>query len=162
MIDAPMALTDLILDVFRLNGALLAAGDALVGDLGLTSARWQVLGAAAMAPVPLPVASLARTMGLSRQGVQRLVGEMVADGLLALAPNPHHRRAPLVRLTPAGEAAHATAMARQRDWAAALARGVPAAAIREADALLRLLRHRLDDPHTEDDPTEETTDAAVS
>ncbi|MDH3233798.1 MAG: MarR family transcriptional regulator, partial [Alphaproteobacteria bacterium] len=39
------AVTALILETFRLNGRLLAAGDRLVGDLGLTSARWQVLGA---------------------------------------------------------------------------------------------------------------------
>ena len=41
------AVTQLILDVFRLNGRLLIAGDRLVGELGLTSARWQVLGAIA-------------------------------------------------------------------------------------------------------------------
>ena len=41
------SLTDFIIDVFRLNGALLVSGDALVGDLGLTSALWQVLGAIA-------------------------------------------------------------------------------------------------------------------
>src|SRR5215210_6586367 len=63
------AITELILETFRLNGRLLAAGDALVRDLGLTSARWQVLGAVAMSPVPLPVSHIARNMGLSRQGV---------------------------------------------------------------------------------------------
>ncbi|TIW72492.1 MAG: MarR family transcriptional regulator, partial [Mesorhizobium sp.] len=39
------ALSDLILDLFRLNSRISAAGDRLVADLGLTSARWQVLGA---------------------------------------------------------------------------------------------------------------------
>ena len=46
------ALTDLVLAVFRLNGRLLAAGDHLVSDLGLTSARWQVLGAIAHSAKP--------------------------------------------------------------------------------------------------------------
>ena len=50
------ALTDLVLAVFRLNGRLLTAGDRLVSDLGLTSARWQVLGAIALAPSLQPVA----------------------------------------------------------------------------------------------------------
>ena len=76
------SLTDLIIGVFRLNGALLVSGDALVGDLGLTSARWQVLGAIALSPVPLPVAHLARNMGLTRQAVQRSVDEMRHDGLV--------------------------------------------------------------------------------
>ena len=70
------AATDLILETFRLNGSLLAAGDAMVADLGLTSARWQVLGAIALSPVPLPVAHIARNMGLTRQAVQRLINEM--------------------------------------------------------------------------------------
>ena len=61
------ALSLLILDVFRLNGRLLAAGDRMVEDLGLTSARWQVLGAVALAAAP--VAWIARNMGLTRQGV---------------------------------------------------------------------------------------------
>ena len=90
------AITELILETFRLNGRLLAAGDALVRDLGLTSARWQVLGAVAMSPVPLPVSHIARNMGLSRQGVQRVADELEARGIVRFAPNPHHRRARLV------------------------------------------------------------------
>jgi hypothetical protein len=39
------ATTELVLEIFRLNGELIAMGDALVGDIGLTSARWQVMGA---------------------------------------------------------------------------------------------------------------------
>ena len=42
-------LTRLVLELFRLNGRLLAAGDAMTRDLGLTSARWQVLGAVRLA-----------------------------------------------------------------------------------------------------------------
>ena len=69
----PEALTALILEVFKVNGALIAAGDALVGDLGLSSARWQVMGAIAMAAYPRPIAHIARDMGLSRQAVRRVV-----------------------------------------------------------------------------------------
>lgn len=60
VVRARNAVTELILETFRLNGRLLAAGDALVANIGLTSARWQVLGAIALSPVPLPVAHLAR------------------------------------------------------------------------------------------------------
>ena len=41
------AATQLIVKVFRLHGRLLAAGDNLVRDTGLTSARWQILSATA-------------------------------------------------------------------------------------------------------------------
>ena len=82
------ALTELILEVFRLNGHLLAAGDALVRDLGLTSARWQVIGAIALSPVPLSVSQVARNMGLSRQNVQRIANELESQGVLQFEPNP--------------------------------------------------------------------------
>src|SRR5215203_3128784 len=99
---ARAALTELILETFRLNGRLLAAGDALVRDLGLTSARWQILGAIALSPVPLPVAHIARNMGLTRQSVQKLVNELESDGMVRFAPNPHHQRARLVLFTDKG------------------------------------------------------------
>ena len=98
------ALTGLVIEVFRLNGDLLEAGDALVEDLGLTSARWQVLGAIALSPMPISVAHIARNMGLTRQAVQRSVDEMRADGFVRFDANPHHRRAMLVTMTEQGEA----------------------------------------------------------
>ena len=107
-------LTELIIEIFRLNGRLLAAGDALVADLGLTSARWQVLGPIAQSPVPLPVAHIARNMGLTRQAVQRLANELEGDGLVRFAPNPHHQRAKLVLLTARGKSAYDAAMKRQK------------------------------------------------
>jgi DNA-binding MarR family transcriptional regulator len=137
------ALTDLVIEVFRLNGDLLATGDTLVHDLGLTSARWQVLGAIALSPVPLPVAHIARNMGLTRQAVQRVVGDMLADGLVRLESNPHHRRAMLVRMTECGEAAYRQASKRQEWWADDLAAGLSPAAIETAGALLRTLQQRL-------------------
>jgi DNA-binding MarR family transcriptional regulator len=138
------AATELILETFRLNGRLLEAGDALVAPLGLTSARWQVLGAVDAAPLPMPVAHLARTMGLSRQAVQRLANEMEADGLVRYEPNPHHERAKLVVMTPRGTTVFGRAMELQQRWAADLAAGIPAAALAETAALLRRLRERLE------------------
>jgi DNA-binding MarR family transcriptional regulator len=138
------AVTELILETFRLNGSLLVAGDALVADIGLTSARWQVLGAIAYSPVPLPVAHLARNMGLSRQAVQRLSNEMAADGLVQFADNPHHQRAKLVVLTARGQEAYKAAMARQRPWACKLAKGLSFSEIEAATAVLRRMRRTLD------------------
>jgi DNA-binding MarR family transcriptional regulator len=138
------AITDLVLETFRLNGRLLASGDALVADLGLTSARWQVLGAMALSPVPLSVAQVARNMGLTRQAVQRLANEMEADGLVRFAPNPHHQRAKLVVLTPAGKSAFAAAMKRQGAWATDVGAGLDARKIAAAVAMLRSVRQRLE------------------
>ena len=146
------AVTELILETFRLNGRLLAAGDALVRDLGLTSARWQVLGAAAMSPLPLPVAHIARNMGLSRQSVQRLANELAAQGIVRFAPNPHHRRAKLVVPTEHGRALFAAASGRQKPWAAAIADGLSAETIQAATETMRAVRRRLEtDQESEDE-----------
>ncbi len=90
---------ELALAVFAANGRLVSAGNALVAHLGLTSAWWQVLAALRYAPAPLPAASIARNMGLTRQAVQRIVDVLAEQGLVEFQPNPQHLRAKLVVLT---------------------------------------------------------------
>jgi len=139
---AGAALTALILRTFQLNGTLLSAGDALVRDIGLTSARWQVLGALVMAGQPLSVAQIARRMGLTRQAVQRVADDLQGAGLTTYSDNPDHKRAKLVALTPDGEAAYARADARQTAWANALAEGLDADSLAEAAGLLEAVHER--------------------
>ena len=136
--------TILTLDTFRLNGALIALGDAIVGPLGLTSARWQVMGAIAEARGALPVAGVARTMGLVRQSVQRIADEMAALGLVRFAPNPHHRRAKLVQLTERGAALFEDANARWLVVADALLADLGQDEVERAAALLRAARERVE------------------
>src|SRR5262245_31236018 len=121
---AGAAATELIIEIFRLNGRLLESGDDLVRNVGLTSARWQVLGAIAASPVPLPVSHVARNMGLTRQAVQRLANDLELGDLVRFAPNPHDERARLLAMTDNGATAFKTAMARQVPWANRLAKGV--------------------------------------
>jgi len=147
------AATALILEAFRFHGALIQAGDALTAALGLTSARWQVIGAIALAGVPLPVAQIARNMGRARQSVQRVVNELEAAGLLAFANNPNHRRAKLVGLTDAGRAAYRATTARQVPWSNELAAGLAPEAIEAALDVVQALRHRLEDTDTRPAPT---------
>jgi DNA-binding MarR family transcriptional regulator len=118
------AATEVILATFRANGLLLGAGDVLAADEGLTSARWQVLGAVALAERPLTVPQIARRMGLTRQSVHVTVRRLVDDGLLELAPNTDHRRSQHVRLTDDGGAAYAAMHERQVAWVNRLADGI--------------------------------------
>ncbi|MGE0734726.1 MAG: MarR family winged helix-turn-helix transcriptional regulator [Alphaproteobacteria bacterium] len=138
------AATSLVLELFRLNGALLAAGDQLLGGLGLTSARWQVMGAIALADAALPVAHIARNMGLTRQAVQRVADDLADAGIVGYARNPHHRRAKLVLLTARGRALYAEADARQAPWINRLAAGIAARRLTETAETVRLLRERLE------------------
>jgi len=112
---AGTAFTHLVFEVFRLNGRMIASGDRLGGDLGMTSARWQVLGA--VGAEPKTVAAAARAMGLTRQNVQRIADWLVESGFAEYLDNPNHRRAKLVALTPKGAALRLKLHRRQVKWA---------------------------------------------
>lgn len=145
--DTGEAVTTLILDVFRLNGQLQLAGDRLVAELGLTSARWQILGAIAYADRPESVAWHARTMGVHRQGVQRIVNELNKEGIVDFQPNPHHKRAHLVVLTPKGQKLFEAAIALQAPWVNDLSKGLSTSEIATAQEVIGHLKKRLEDPN---------------
>ncbi len=86
--------------VFRVNGQLLTIGEALARPVGLTAAWWQVL--AAVLDEPQSVAEVARSVGVTRQSVQRIADLLVERGLARYEPNPAHRRAKLLSPTPQG------------------------------------------------------------
>jgi DNA-binding MarR family transcriptional regulator len=143
------AATELILSAFRANGLLLDAGDLLSADEGLTSARWQVLGAIALADRPLTVPQIARRMGLTRQSVHATVNRLVRDGFLELGPNADHRRSPLVGLTKQGTAKYEALDAEQVAWINRLARGIARSDIETAVRVLDELSRRLEDGRRE-------------
>lgn len=116
--------TEVILSTFRANGLLLAAGDRLAAEHGLTSARWQVLGAIALAQRPLTVPQIARRMGLTRQTVHITINRLVADGLVELAANADHRRSQLVSVTELGRAKYQAIDETQAAWVNQLAAGM--------------------------------------
>ncbi|GAA3936429.1 MarR family winged helix-turn-helix transcriptional regulator [Litoribacillus peritrichatus] len=110
--------TELVLEIFKVNGMLNIEGDQLTSSFGLTSARWKVLGAIGLEQRPLTVSDIARLMGQSRQGTQRLVDAMVKDGVLAMLDNPNHKRAKLIQLTIEGQKIYEELDETQRPWAA--------------------------------------------
>ena len=138
------ALTDLMLDLFRATGLILTAGDRLVAPLGLTSARWQLLGAIVSAERPQPVSWLARDLGVNRQNVQRIVNDLHKDGLVAFETNPHHRRAQLVVLTDKGKWAFDAAMDLQAPWVNELADGLLVKEIGTVRRIVTALRMKLE------------------
>jgi DNA-binding MarR family transcriptional regulator len=133
-----------VLSTFRANGLLLAAVDVLSAEDGLTSARWQVLGAIVLADRPLTVPQIARRMGLTRQSVHPTVQRLVGAGLLELMPNADHRRSQLVRLTQAGRAKYAAIDARQAAWVNRLAAGIGRTELATAARVLDQLCRRLE------------------
>jgi DNA-binding MarR family transcriptional regulator len=135
--------TELTLTVFRLNGALLQWGDELVQPLGLTSARWQMLGAIALAGEPLTAPQVGEVMGVSRQGAQKQLNLLLEQGLVESRPNPAHRRSPLYGLTAQGLELYRLAEQSWNARATALAARLPPARVRAATRTLESLRRRL-------------------
>lgn len=131
------AFTALVLQILRLNGLLLSAGDALAEPAGQTSARWRVL--AAVEAKPLSVAQIARRWGLARQSVQRVADVLVGEGLAVYEENPKHRRAQLMALTPEGRATLHKIQLAQREWANALGAEIGESELRQAGAFLERL-----------------------
>jgi len=138
------SLTDLIQAMFRANNLTLIWGDRLVAAFGLTSARWQILGAIMHADRPQPVAWLARDLGANRQNVQRIINDLHQEGIVALEPNPHHRRAHLVVLTQKGREAYDAAINAYNPRIRSLAKDFSLEDIQAARRVLTALRDKLE------------------
>lgn len=93
----------LVADVYELAGRSRRTSDALARSLGQTTARWHLMSV--ISDGPRSVSSAARRLGLTRQSVQRVADQLVADGLARTRPDPADARALLLALTPAGRRA---------------------------------------------------------
>lgn len=113
--------TEIVLETFKLSGLLTTVGDSVAASAGINSARWKILGAIYLSSHSLTVPQIARTMGQSRQAVQRLVDIMHKDNLLTFSDNPNHKKAKLIALTEKGSAIYLKVDEQQIPWANDLA-----------------------------------------
>jgi DNA-binding MarR family transcriptional regulator len=130
------------LAVFRVHGQFLEVSENLARPVGLTAARWQVLGA--ILPEPLPVSGIARAMGLTRQGVQRIADVVVELGLAEYRPNPAHQRAKLLAVTEDGRAAMRRIRPAHKEFAQRLADQLGVERFTEVTAALEQLIDAMD------------------
>ena len=130
-----MLFLDLVLSILRLNGLLIAEGDAMTEKLGLTHARWKVIGAIALSTNGLTVPGIAKVLGQSRQAVQRITDVMIEDGILEYQNNP--KRSVLVTLSEQGKDIYSTLREIQDPWANNVTEEIP---VEELETALRLVR----------------------
>ncbi|MFG6195900.1 MarR family winged helix-turn-helix transcriptional regulator [Nonomuraea sp. JJY05] len=142
MTETGELLSGLALGSFRLNGQFLQVAEGLARPAGMTAAWWQVLGA--VLREPLPVAGVARVMGMTRQGVQRIADLLVERGLAEYRPNPAHRRAKLLQPTAAGREAIAKINPGHQAFADRLVEELGADVARDCLAALHRLSTALD------------------
>lgn len=137
------ALTPLVLTLFQAHGRVLEWGDRFSAPYGLTSARWQMLGAIALAKQPLTTPQIAQAMGVSRQGAQKQINLLLGDGLLERLPNPAHQRSPHYALTDNGAARYAALSAQWATITAQLAQTISPEAAESARLTLVALANTL-------------------
>jgi len=129
------AFNDVLVLVLRLHGSFTAAGEALAKPARQTLARWVVLDQCRDAPAT--ISDIARRLRLARQSVQRIGDVLVAEGLCGYRANPHHQRAKLLELTPAGRSALYTIDTRQHAWSDRLGNAIGETKLRRTAAALR-------------------------
>lgn len=116
--------------------------DRLLTGTGMTGARMRVAGVVAAPEVARTVPQIARTLGLTRQAVQRVADDLAERGLAAWRENPEHRRAHLLQLTSEGRATYGEALQRKALWAQGLSEGLTPAWLAVATELLGLMSRR--------------------
>ncbi|MGE4319169.1 MAG: MarR family winged helix-turn-helix transcriptional regulator [Deferribacterales bacterium] len=137
-------LTSIILNVIRAAGQMRQDGDRMSKDLGLTNARWDVLGSLIYFDEDdMTVAKISARMGLTRQAVQRVADMMEKDGQVEYAENPYHKRAKLVKPTEEGRRLFHLVMQRQIPWANGLADGFTEEELNSALQVLSRLTEKL-------------------
>ena len=139
-------MTAIVLETFRLNGVLLDIGNQITKPYGLTSARWQVMGAIDMASQPLTVSQIARRMGLTRQGVQRIVNDLLKMGMIESTANIDHKRAPLIWITDNGKKVMSQINEDQTAWINQLSKGTSDRQLLETLEMLQVIRQRIEQP----------------
>lgn len=137
-------LVGLVDETIRLNSRLRSVFAAARAGCALNDSEHMVLNAVVEAQrisgrAPT-VAQIGRSMGQARQLVQRAANGLRDAGLIETADNPDHKRAALLRPTDAGIALKQEIDARADAMAEELVPGLDPARVREAAALLGLLR----------------------
>lgn len=149
--DTTDAITEVMLAIFRLNGIILEHGDGLTEEFGLTSARWQVLGAISLSGRPQTVPDIASRMGVTRQAAQKQINLLEEAGMVVRHANPRHQRSPLYALTKAGEDAYGRIMVKYGKWTDELAKGAAPNVYQSTLKGLRYLESRLGSPNLAED-----------
>ena len=98
--------------------------------MGQSPARWQVLGA--VRETSLTVSQIARRMGNTRQGIQRVANVLAQEGLIEFLDNRDHKNSPNVALTANGRRVNQRISDRQTVWANAIGERVTQRSVGEA------------------------------
>lgn len=95
---------DLLRSLLHGGKALEARIDALLGELGLSSAKWNALRQLAESGDGLSLGQLAEQLSCVKSNVTQLIDRLEADNLVQRVPDPEDRRSIRAELTAQGRA----------------------------------------------------------
>jgi DNA-binding MarR family transcriptional regulator len=143
--DSRHPLVGLVDETIRLNSRLRSVFAAPRGEeVALNASEQMVLNAVVEATAPPTVAQIGRSMGQARQLVQRAANALRDAGLIELADNPDHKRAPLLLPTAKGLALKRGIDGRADAAARNLLPPEDLEAVREATRALRAIRRNIE------------------
>lgn len=131
-------------ELIRLGGRMKGVFAGARRSEGLGDSELSVLNAVVEADRPPTVPQIGRSFGQPRQLVQRAANSLIADGLIATAPNPDHKRALLLVPTEQGLELKREMDARADAIAQVIAADVDNDIVREATRALRTIRKQME------------------
>lgn len=147
-------------EVLRLRGRMVSATRGMNEARGLRHSQGLILTAVVRALEPPTVARIARSLGLTRQSVQRTANELADDGLVQFEDNPHHKRAKQLVATHEGLTAHARNADSKVEWTEGVGAAIGKGELEQTVSTLRRIRRYLEHPESFVDTTPETPGAA--
>jgi DNA-binding MarR family transcriptional regulator len=138
----PMA--ELIDELIRAHGRLRSVFENVNAAVGLSAMESTVLTAVVESAVAPTVPQIGRSLGHARQVIQRAANMLISAGLIETAPNPSHKRAPLLLPTQQGRLLKRQSDARAADVTGALMRHFDAPKCRRLAGELRGLRGEIE------------------
>lgn len=141
-LDKTRLLSELLNEVAYTYFPLRAAGDAMTARFGQTTAEWGLLRTLNERG-PMTVAALARSRPVARQWIQRLANQLEQQRLIEFVDNPEHKRAKLMRITPAGTKLLGRIGDAFDEWANEMKKDFDERAMQTTFMTLRKLRERL-------------------
>jgi len=142
--DSRHPLVGLVDETSRLTGRLKSVFAESRQSVGLNDSEIMVLNAVVEADQPPTVAQIGRSLGHARQLIQRAANSLRDAGLIELADNPDHKRAPLLLPSDEGIALKRETDSRAEEIAEQLMPALDENGVREATVALRALRKQLE------------------
>ncbi|MCH9826143.1 MAG: MarR family transcriptional regulator [Gammaproteobacteria bacterium] len=140
---------ELVDEILRLRGRVLSQARDMNEKRGLGGySQGLILTAVVRAVEPPTVAKIARSLGLTRQSVQRTANELAERELVVFEDNPHHKRAKQLVPTAAGIEAHASVADTRKSWLDSVGAVIGADELEQAVTTLRRVRRYLEHPES--------------